>query len=103
MTRKSMMGLVREGRTKVRGSGFLVTWNIDSGIRSVTNRTQYFMFGRTFAKSGKVYEHHGFVGKDGVRYVAQSTVFVLPHRFEELRTFLVENGVDHTADPVTFH
>ena len=97
------MGLVRVGRAKVHGTGFLVTWDLDSRNGSVTNSTQYFVFGRTSAKNGKVYEYKGFVWKDGVRYVAQSALFVLPDRLDELRSFLVKHAIDHAIDPVTFH
>ena len=41
MTRRSMMGLVREGKSKVRGAGFLVTWDVDSRDQTTTNRVKY--------------------------------------------------------------
>ena len=37
MARKSTLGLVRKGKTKVRGFGYFVTWDVDSG--SVRSRT----------------------------------------------------------------
>ena len=90
-----MMGLVRKAKRKVRGSGFLVTWDVDSRDRPSENRLHYFLFGRRIQANGRNREYPGFVFKDGVRYVAQSAVFVLPHRLEEIRGVLVRNGIDH--------
>jgi len=98
-----MMGLVREGQTKVRGDGFIVTWDIDSRDQPATNGAKYFVFGRTVRNGGKDYEYRGFVWKDGVRYVAQSALFVLPHRVDQIRRILEKNGVDHEVESVTYH
>lgn len=95
-----MMGLVREGMRKVRGSGFIVTWDIDSRDQPTANRTKYFVFGRTTRTNGDQYEYRGFVWKEGVRYLAQSALFVLPHRLPEIRRFLERNGIDHAVEPV---
>ena len=102
MTRRSMMGLVREGKRKVRGSGFFVTWDIDSRDQTTANRVKYFVFGRTVRNGGKEHSYPGFVWKDGVRYLAQSALFVLPHRISEIRRFLEKNGVDHHAESMIF-
>ena len=83
-----MMGLVREGKRKVRGSGFLVTWDVDSRDQTTANRVKYFVFGRSVRADGKEYEYQGFAWKDGARYVAQSAVFVLPHRPSGVQHFL---------------
>jgi len=93
--RKSMMGLVRKGKDKVRGSGFLVTWDVDSADRSATYRMWSFLFGRTLRVDGREYAYEGFVWKDGVRYLGQSVVFVLPHRLPEILGVLGDNGIDH--------
>ena len=55
------MGLVREGKAKVRGSGFLVTWDLDSRDQAALSRMQYFLFGRRYQRNGKEYEYPGFV------------------------------------------
>ena|SRR2546422_3752774 len=102
MTRRSMMGLVRKGKHRVRGSGFLVTWDVDSKDRPSENRLHYFLFGRRVCANGRNREYPGFVFKEGVRYVAQSAVFVLPHRLEEICTVLVRNGIDHEVDENAF-
>ena len=102
MTRRSMMGLVREGKSKVRGAGFLVTWDVDSRDQATTNRVKYFVFGRSLRADGKEYEYRGFVWKEGVRYLAQSPLFVRPHRLTEIRRFLTGHGVDHEVEPVIF-
>ncbi len=101
MTQRSMMGLVRKGKTKIRGTCFLVTWDIDSRNRTAVNRAQYFLFGRGSQEGGnQEAERRGFVWKDGVRYIAQSALFVLPHRAEEIRRFLKGNGIDHETESV---
>ena len=101
MTRRSMMGLVREAKS-VRGSGFMVTWDVDSRDRSATNRLEYFLFGgaaRTRANPGA---YQGFVRKEGVRYLAQFALFVKPHMLAELRNFLEKSGIDHDVEAVAF-
>ena len=101
MTQKSMMGLVRYCRSKIRGSCFWVTWDIDSQDQRAVGRVQYFLFGRRYVKCGKEYEYKGFVWKEGVRYAAQSALFVTPVRLAEIVKFLESNGVDHEFEPVT--
>ena len=90
-----MMGLVRKTRAKTRGSGFTVTWDVDSQDRSATNRLQAFLYGRRVQNNGREYVYRGFVWNDGVRYLGQSTLFVLPHRLSELTSVLAANGIDH--------
>ena len=89
------MGLVRRGKAKVRGSGFIVTWDVDSRDRSTVNRLMAFLYGRRVQNHGKEYVYQGFVMRDGVRYVGQSTIFALPYRLEEIRMFLSRHSVDH--------
>ena len=89
------MGLVRRTRARTRGSGFSVTWDVDSRDRPATNRLTAFLYGRRVEKNGKEYVYEGFVWKDGVRYLGQSTLFVLPHRLSELMSVLSSNRIDH--------
>ncbi len=103
MTRRSMMGLVRKTKARTRGSGFSVTWDVDSRDRCATNRLQAFLYGRRIEKNGKEYVYEGFVWKDGVRYLGQSTLFVLPHRLSELASVLVANGIDHEISDAIYH
>ncbi len=101
MTRKSTMGLVRKGKRKVRGPGFLVTWDVDSRDRGAVNRMQYFIFGRKDRqREGR--DPTGFVWRPGVRYVAQSAVVVVREELAELEETLLKNGVDFDVDEVTF-
>ncbi len=100
MTRKSMMGLVREGKARLRGSAFVVTWDIDSRDTGAVSRTQYFIFGRSYQRNGKEYTYPGFVWSEGVRYIAQSALFVAPHRLAEIVRFLERNGVDHDIEAI---
>ena len=101
MARRFMMGLVRKGKRKVRRSGFLVTWDVDSNDRPGANRLQYFLFGRKDRNGGER-EPVGFVWKEGVRYIAQSAVFVKPSRLAELEGFLRRNAIDFDSDRLTF-
>ncbi len=102
MSRRSMMGLVRKGKRKVRGSGFVVTWDVDRRDRGTAYRLWVFLFGRTVRADGKDYRYEGFVWKDGVRYMGQSVVFVLQHRLSELTGFLASSGVEHDIDANVF-
>ncbi len=97
-----MMGLVRKGKLKVRGTGFLVTWDVDSRDRSAAYRLWSFLFGRTVRVNGREYRYEGFVWRDGVRYLGQSVIFVLPHRLSEVVGFLTSLGVDHEIDSDVF-
>ena len=96
------MGLVRHCRSKVRGSCFWITWDIDSRNQQVVSRMQYFLFGRRYLKNGKAYEYEGFVWKDGVRYAGQSALFVVPKRLSEVVRFLESNGIDHEFESMNF-
>ena len=97
-----MMGLVRKGKMKVRGSGFVATWDVDSSDRAAANRLMVFLFGRTVRKNGKEYRYRGFVWQEGVRYLAQSAVFVLTHRLTELVSLLSRLGIDHEIDQAIY-
>ena len=70
------MGLVRQGIAHTRGTGFVVTWDVDSRDRTTADRLYVFVWGKKVRRGGKVYEYRGFVHEDGVRYVGQSTLFV---------------------------
>lgn len=97
-----MMGLVRRGNRKVAGSGFVVTWDIDSKDRGAVNRMQYFLFGRRDRLTNGGSPLSGFVWREGVRYLAQSAVGVQPNRLDEIRHFLSRNGIDHEVVSVSF-
>ncbi len=99
MTQRSMMGLVRKGKLKIRGSCFLVTWDIDSEDSKAVDRVQYFLFGRRYVRNGKQYEYPGFVWEDGVRYVAQSAILVIPELLDKIIGLLASNGIDHEIEP----
>lgn len=93
---------MRAGKTKVRRSGFVVTWDVDSRDRSATNRLWAFLFGRSVQVNGRVHEYEGFVWRDSVRYMGKSVVFVLPHRLSELVGFLAANGIENEVDASIF-
>jgi hypothetical protein len=96
------MALVRRGIGRVRGVGFLVTWDVDSRDRSSADRLCVFVWGKKIRRGDRVYEYPGFVHQDGVRYVGQSTLFVHPERLSQLVNFLKKTGVDHAIDRVMF-
>ncbi len=99
MTRKSTMALVRVGKRKVRGAGFLLTWDIDSRDHTAVNRMQYFLFGR---KDRQRAEPAGLVWRQGVRYLAQSAIFVTRPHLAKVEEFLLINGIDFDVDEVIF-
>ncbi len=78
MARKSTLGLVRKGKRKVRGTGYHVTWDVDSRDKAATYRLRYFIFGKTIRTDGGERTYPGFVWREGVRYLGQSAVFVCP-------------------------
>jgi len=95
-----MMGLVRKGRKHGREIGYLVTWDIDSrDHRRAADRVRHFVFGRRVRAHGRSYGYPGFVFQEGVRYLAQSALFVVPARVSDLCAFLAALGVDHEAIP----
>jgi len=101
MTRKSTLGLVRNGKRKVRGPGFLLRWDVDTCDRGAVNRIQYFLFGRRDRqRDGR--DPVGFVWRLGVRYIAQSAVFVGREQLAELEDFLLTNGINFDVDETTF-
>jgi len=77
--------------------GFIVTWDVDSRDGSVCARLRRFVHGKTVAKNGKVYRYHGFVEREGVRYLGQSVLFVVSERLLEIREFLRAHRVSHAA------
>ena len=102
LARRTTMALVREGIARIRGVGFLITWDVDSRDRSTADRLYVFVWGKKVRRGDKVYEYEGFVHQDGVRYVGQSTLFVRPDLLSKLVNFLEHAGVDHAIDRVAF-
>lgn len=96
------MQLVRQGKRKVRGSGFVVTWDVDSKNRSRANRLWAFLHGRRVVVNGKEYRYPGFVEREGVRYLGQSVVFVRPACLRELIAFLSSQEIEHDIDSTIF-
>ena len=98
---KAMMPLVRRGRRRGRETWFLVTWDIDSSDRRAVDRVRHFVFGVTTSVNGRVYRYPGFVTKPGMRYIAQSALFVVSSHRAEICALLASQGVDHEAIPAT--
>ena len=96
------MGLVREGKRKVGGPGYIVAWDVDSEDPVTADRVRSFIFGNGARSPDDSLPRDGFVSKEGVRYVAPSILFVKPNRLAEVRRFLTENGIDHEVDRVVF-
>jgi hypothetical protein len=80
-------------------SGYLVTWDVDGRDGSQCAKVRRFVFGYTTRFDGKAYAHEGFVAKEGVTYVGQSTLCVTEARLEELRSFLNSAGAMHIVRP----
>ncbi len=78
-----------------------MTWDVNSVDRATAHRVQYFVFGTTVVSKGRPYEYVGFVGRDGVRYLGQSVLFVVPALLWEIESFLAVNGVTHEATRAT--
>jgi len=74
-------------------SGFVVTWDVDSADQSGAGRVKCFTFGKTVRSDGRERRYPGFVWKEGVRYLGQSSVFVLPHRLPEIRDSSSRTGL----------
>ncbi|HEX9339774.1 MAG TPA: hypothetical protein VF992_01190 [Thermoplasmata archaeon] len=74
-----------------------MTWDVDSRDRSLCARLHRFVFGYVLEKSGRKYGYPGFVEREGVRYLGQSVLFVIPERLEDLRGFLRAQGVEHVT------
>ncbi len=102
MVRRKTMERARQDMRRVRGSGFVVTWDVDSRDRSSADRITAFLWGKKVRSRGREYTYEGFIGRDGVRYIGQSVLFVLPHRLAEIRAFLGKNGVVPIVDSVQF-
>lgn len=77
--------------------GYIVTWDVDSGDRATCGRVHRFVFGYAVKPGGKPYEYRGFVGREGVRYLGQSVLFVASARLQELDRFLHENRLGHVV------
>ena len=97
------MALVREGIRRTRGTGFLVTWDVDSKDRTMADRIRVFVWGKVVRRDGKEWVYEGFIHREGVRYIGQSVLFVRPALLEELTRFLAGYGADYVVDQVTFH
>ena len=96
------MGLACKAKHRVRGSGFVVTWDVNGQDHATANRLWAFLFTRTVRVDDREYRYDGSLWKDGVRYIGQSVVFVLSHRLTELVGFLASNGIDHEIDAAVF-
>jgi len=100
--RRRTMDRVRTDMGRVRGAGFLVTWDVDSHDRSSADRITAFLWGKRVRSGGREYVYEGFIGREGVRYLGQSVLFVLPHRLREPRAFLTKCGVQPAVDSIAF-
>lgn len=77
--------------------GFIVTWDVDSTDRSLCARLHRFAFGYVLEARGRQYRYPGFVEQEGVRYLGQSVLFVVPERLEELCGFLRAQAIEHVT------
>ena len=61
-------------------------------------RLQRFIYGYETTWEGRSYRHHGFVERDGVRYLGQSVLLACENRLPELIAGLTTIGVDFEVD-----
>ena len=99
MSRKTTMGRVRRTKPGRPEVGFIVTWDVDSADRGSSNRLYRFLHGDTTTRDGRTYRYPGFLERNGVRYLGQSVVFVVPRLRGEIEEALARFGVDHEATP----
>ncbi len=102
MDKASEAGGGRDPRPRVRGPGYLVVWDAPDGDPLVAERIRRCHIGETAGTREGAGSGDGFAGKDGVRCMAPSVVFVKPSRLAEIRRFLRETGIDHEVDPIVF-
>ena len=74
-------------------AGFIVTWDVDSKDCAQCARVRRFVFGETVVSKGRTYVYAGFVGREGVRYLGQSVLFVTREQLSPLSRFLQARGV----------
>jgi len=67
----------------------------------MSGRLKRFIFGQHVERGGRAYDYPGFVEREGVRYLGQSVLFVVPSRRSELEAFLGQNGIAHHTTPAT--
>ncbi len=101
MARRSSMRRVRKGQVRMRESGFIVTWDVDSVDQITASRLRRFVFGDSSLHGGKVYRYPGFVEWEGVRYMGQSVLFVKPPLLKEILGTLERLGIDRESTPAT--
>lgn len=94
------MRRVRRGRGR-RATGFILTWDVDSADHSAASRLRRFLYGSVARYNGREYRYRGFVEREGVRYLGQSVVFVVPLLLGEIDAFLTRLGVDHEIIPAS--
>src|SRR2546428_12363758 len=80
-TQLSKMGSRRSVRRARREtsralSGFIVTWDVNSGNTLQCTRVRRFIFSHTVSTNGKTYHYSGFEERAGVRDLGQSELCV---------------------------
>ena len=95
------MRRVRKGKRRMRESGYIITWDVNSADSPAANRLRRFVFGDISRARGRTYRSPGFVEKDGVRYLRQSVLFVRPPLLHEIEAFLSRIAIEHEMTPAT--
>src|SRR2546426_670125 len=97
VSRKSTLIRVRKWKGRGPLRGFLVTWDVNSADHSTAGRLRRFLYGSTARYHDRTYRYPGFVERDGVRYVGQSVVFVIPPLLRGLGGVLARRGIARAA------
>ena len=78
-------------------AGYIVTRDVDSRDSPSCAKLRRFVYGYELHNNERVYQYPGFVEREGVRYLGQSVLFVIPDQLSVLRDFLRMNGIDHAV------
>ena len=96
--RRSTLKWFRAGKSRGSLSGFIVTWDVDSGDSSQCARLYRLIYGYISIRNGREYRYPGFVEREGVRYLGQSVLIVREDLVPELTAGLARIGVAFDVD-----
>lgn len=99
MGRKTTMRRVRKARGGGQKRGSSSRGTGTARTKAACDRLFRFLYDDTTRSNERVYRYPGFIEKEGVPYLGQSVVFVIPRLRPEIEDALARLGVDHEATP----
>jgi hypothetical protein len=96
--RRSTLEWFHAAKTRGPLSGFVITWDVDSGDSSQRARLYRLIYGYTSKRNGREYRYPGFVEREGVRYLGQSVLLVREDLVPELTAGVARIGVAFDGD-----